>query len=57
MGAFALFLLWGMPHLLYHGIYDGLISALKAFIYCIPFYVSNKNIKTSYVSMLILWFL
>lgn len=56
-GAFALFLLWGLPHLLWHGFFDGLIASLRDFIYCIPFYVSNKNIKTSYFSMLILWFL
>lgn len=56
-GAFALFLLWGLPHLLWHGFYDGLISALRAFIYCIPFYASDRNIKTGYIGMLVLWFL
>lgn len=55
-GAFALFLLWGTPHLV-HGFADGIVSALGAFIYAIPFYASGKKIKTSYVSMLILWFL
>lgn len=55
-GAFALFLLWGTPHLM-HGFADGIVSALGAFIYAIPFYASGKKIKTSYVSMLILWFL
>lgn len=55
-GAIALFLLWGLPHL-YHGFGDGIVSALRSFIYCIPFYASNKNIKTSYICMLVLWFL
>ena len=56
-GAFALFVMWGLPHIFYHGPVDGMISALRAFIYCIPFYTSGKNIKTSYISMLILWLL
>lgn len=56
-GTFALFLLWGLPHLFSHDFADGIVSALRAFIYCIPFYASNRNIKTSYISMLILWFL
>lgn len=56
-GTFALFILWGLPHILWHGFSDGIVSALRAFIYSIPFYASNKNIKTSYISMLILWFL
>lgn len=56
-GAFALFLLRGLPHVLWHGVSDGIVSALRAFPYSIPFYVSNKNCKTSYISMLILWFL
>lgn len=55
-GALALFFLWGMPHL-FHGFEDGITSALHAFIYAIPFYASGKNIKVSYVSMLILWLL
>lgn len=55
-GAFALFLLWGLPHILYHGFADGIVSALYAFVYAIPFYASGKKIKTSYVSMLLLWF-
>lgn len=56
-GAVALFVLWGLPHILWHGYPDGIVSALRAFIYSIPFYTSDKNIKTSYISMLILWFL
>lgn len=56
-GAVALFVLWGLPHILWHGYPDGIVSALRAFIYSIPFYTSAKNIKTSYISMLILWFL
>lgn len=36
-GALALFFLWGMPHL-FHGFEDGIVSALHAFIYAIPFY-------------------
>lgn len=56
-GAMALFLLWGLPHILWHGFSDGIVSALRAFIYSIPFYASNKNLKVSYISMLILWFL
>lgn len=56
-GAVVLFLLWGLPHILWHGFSDGIVSALRAFIYSIPFYTSNKNIKISYISMLILWFL
>lgn len=56
-GAFALFVMWGLPHIFYHGPVDGMISALRAFIYCIPFYSSGKNIKTSYICMLILWLL
>ena len=55
-GALALFFLWGMPHL-YHGFEDGIVSALNAFVYAIPFYVSEKNLKVSYASMLILWLL
>ena len=53
-GAFALFFLWGTPHL-FHGFEDGVVSALNAFIYAIPFYASRKKVKVSYVSMLILW--
>ena len=53
-GALALFLLWGLPHLA-HGFEDGMVSALMAFVYAIPFYASGKKIKTSYISMLILW--
>lgn len=53
-GALALFFLWGLPHFV-HGFEDGIVSALKAFVYAIPFYVSGKKIKTSYISMLILW--
>lgn len=56
-GAFALFLLWGLPHIAWHGFADGIVSALRAFIYAIPFYASGKNVKTSYAGMLILWFL
>lgn len=56
-GAIALYVLWGLPHILYHGFADGIVSALRAFIYCIPFYASNRNLKTSYISMLILWLL
>lgn len=56
-GAIVLFLLWGLPHILWHGFSDGIVSALRAFIYSIPFYTSNKNLKVSYSSMLILWFL
>lgn len=56
-GAFALFLLWGLPHIAWHGFADGVVSALRAFIYAIPFYASGKNVKTSYAGMLILWFL
>ena len=55
-GALALFFLWGLPHLV-HGFEDGMVSALKAFVYAIPFYASGKKIKISYVSMLILWLL
>ena len=36
-GALALFFLWGMPHL-FHGFEDGIVSALHASIYAIPFY-------------------
>ncbi len=54
-GALALFFLWGLPHFV-HGFEDGMVSALKAFVYAIPFYASGKKIKTSYTSMLILWF-
>lgn len=53
-GALALFLLWGLPHFA-HGFEDGIICAFNAFIFSIPFYVSGKKVKTSYVSMLILW--
>ena len=56
-GAFALFLLWGLPHILWRGFSDGIVSALRAFIYSIPFYASGKNIRTSYIGMIILWFL
>lgn len=56
-GAIVLFVLWGLPHILWHGYPDGVVSALRAFIYSIPFYASGKNIKTSYIGMLILWFL
>lgn len=56
-GAICLFVLWGLPHILWHGYPDGIVSALRAFIYSIPFYASDKNIKTSYIGMLILWFL
>lgn len=55
-GALALFFLWGLPHLA-HGLEDGMVSASKAFVYAIPFYASGKNLKTSYMSMLILWLL
>lgn len=55
-GALALFLLWGLPHLA-HGFEDGMVSALNAFVYAIPFYASRKKAKVSYVSMLILWLL
>lgn len=55
-GALALFFLWGLPHLV-HGFEDGMVSALNAFVYVIPFYASSKKIKVSYISMLILWFL
>ncbi len=55
-GALALFFLWGMPHL-FHGFEDGIVSALNAFIYAIPFYASGKKVKVSYVSMLTLWLL
>lgn len=55
-GALAMFLLWGLPHL-FHGFGDGMISALNAFIFAIPFYASGRKIKVSYVSMLILWLL
>ena len=54
-GALALSFLWGLPHILYHGFTDGIQSVLLAFIYSIPYYASDRNIKTSYVSMLILW--
>lgn len=56
-GAFGLFVLWGLPHIAWHGFTDGIVSALRAFIYCIPFYASGRNLRTSYISMLILWFL
>lgn len=56
-GALSLFLFWGLPHILGHGFSDGIVSAFRAFIYCIPFYASNRSIKTSYISMLLLWFL
>ncbi len=56
-GAFTLFLLWGLPHILWHGALDGLVSAFRAFLYAAPFYASRRNIKTSYLSMLVLWFL
>lgn len=56
-GALALFLLWGLPHILWHGLPDGIVSALRAFLYSIPFYSSGKNIGTSYICMVILWFL
>lgn len=55
-GALALFFLWGLPHLV-HGFEDGIVSALNAFVYVIPFYASGKKAKVSYVSMLILWLL
>ena len=55
-GALALFFLWGLPHL-FHGFEDGIVSALNAFVYAIPFYVSGKKLKVSYISMLILWLL
>ena len=55
-GALVLFFLWGLPHL-YHGVTDGIVSALNAFIYAIPFYASGKKLKVSYISMLILWLL
>lgn len=55
-GALALFLLWGLPHLV-HGFEDGIVSALNAFVYAIPFYVSGKKFKVSYTSMLTLWLL
>ena len=54
-GALALFVLWGLPHIVYHGYEDGLVSALRAFVYCIPFYASHKKIRTGYIGMLILW--
>lgn len=53
-GALALFFLWGLPHFV-HGFEDGIICAFNAFVFSIPFYVSGKKVKTSYVSMLILW--
>lgn len=56
-GALALFVLWGLPHILWHGIPDGLVSACRAFPYSVPFYASCKHAGTSYLSMLILWFL
>lgn len=55
-GALALFVLWGLPHFV-HGFEDGIVSSLNAFIYVIPFYVSGKKIRISYISMLILWLL
>lgn len=55
-GALVLFFLWGLPHL-YHGVTDGIVSALNAFIFAIPFYASGKKLKVSYISMLILWLL
>lgn len=54
-GALVLFILWGLPHIIWHGFPDGVVAALRAFIYAIPFYAAKKNIKTSYISMLILW--
>ena len=56
-GALALFFLWGLPHLLGHGFEDGMVSALNAFVFAIPFYASKKKAKVSYISMLILWML
>lgn len=56
-GAFALFAMWGLPHLLGHNLADGIVSALHAFLYCIPFYSSSRNIKTSCIGMLVLWLL
>lgn len=55
-GALALFFLWGLPHL-FHGFEDGIVSALNAFVYAIPFYVSKKKLNVSYTSMLTLWLL
>lgn len=54
-GAATLFFLWGLPHIIWHGWEDGIISALMSFIYCIPFYASKKNFKIGYIGMLILW--
>lgn len=54
-GAFALFILWGLPHILWHGFPDGIVAALRAFLYAVPFYAAGKNVKTSYIGMLILW--
>lgn len=48
-GALALFLLWGLPHILWHGIPDGLVSACRAFPYSVPFYASCKHAGTSYL--------
>lgn len=56
-GALALFLLWGLPHILWHGVPDGVVSALRAFLYSVPFYASGKKVKISYPGMLVLWFL
>ncbi len=56
-GALALFLLWGLPHILWHGVPDGIVSALRAFLYSVPFYASGKKARTSYLGMVILWFL
>lgn len=56
-GAFVLCVLWGLPHMIVHSWKDGIISTFMAFVYAIPFYVSERKFKTSYISMLILWML
>jgi len=47
-GGLILALLWGTPHILYHGITNGLFAVFGAIIYGIVYVVLEKNYKYAY---------
>lgn len=57
IGAIALAVIWGLDHIIWHGILDGMITTVAAVIYGISFLVLRKNVKYAFWIILLMFIL
>lgn len=56
-GGIMLAILWGLPHILWHGLADGLGSVAFALLYGLAFLIMRKNIRRSFMLIFLMFVL